>query len=137
MKRKAYKHFYAIIRISERFSSTSFREVAWKLPYLAIAIRFKDKEFNCYRKRGSFLLPTSPSIVMLITTNRSLSTKSSMEGKQRQENTYLPLTTAKCKSGQNWLFPSSSQPNEKKKHGSSEVGVDLLNVENRLRRSEG
>ncbi|GBN64657.1 hypothetical protein AVEN_137906-1, partial [Araneus ventricosus] len=50
-----------------------------------------------------------------------------MEGKQRQENTYLPLTTAKFKPGQNWLFQSSSQPNEKKKHGSAEVGVDLLN----------
>ncbi|GBM54601.1 hypothetical protein AVEN_238601-1 [Araneus ventricosus] len=49
MKRKAYMHFDAIIRIRERFSSTSFRKAALKLPYLAI--RFNDKEFNCCRKR--------------------------------------------------------------------------------------
>ncbi|GBN99705.1 hypothetical protein AVEN_199584-1 [Araneus ventricosus] len=78
MKRKAYKHFCAIIRIPEIFSSTSFRKAALKLPYFAI--RFNDKEFNCCRKR-SFLPPASKSIVKLITTNLSLSTKSSMEGK--------------------------------------------------------
>ncbi|GBM45070.1 hypothetical protein AVEN_152326-1 [Araneus ventricosus] len=49
MKRKTYKHFYAVIRIGERFSTTSFRKAALKLPYFAI--RFNDKEFNCCRKR--------------------------------------------------------------------------------------
>ncbi|GBN63670.1 hypothetical protein AVEN_169649-1 [Araneus ventricosus] len=50
-----------------------------KLSYLPI--RFNDKEFNCYCKRGSFQQPASSSIVKLITTNLSLSTKSLVQGK--------------------------------------------------------
>ncbi|GBO16750.1 hypothetical protein AVEN_193315-1 [Araneus ventricosus] len=46
-------------------------------------------------------------------------------GKQRRENTELPLTTAKLKPGKNRLFPSSRRPKEKEKHGSPEVEADL------------